>query len=83
MDEPFSAVDPQTRAQLLTDLSSLLAQDHRTTIFVTHNLREAAQMGDRMAVVIGGTLHQVGTPKQVTESPATPAVAAFLRELTQ
>lgn len=81
MDEPFSAVDPQTRSQLLGDLSSLLEQNHRTTIFVTHNLKEAAQMGNRVAVIIGGTLKQVGTPRQIKLKPADEAVAAFLKEL--
>ena len=81
MDEPFSAVDPQTRSQLLEDLSSLLAQDHRTTIFVTHNLKEAAQMGNRVVVIIGGELKQVGTPRQVKLKPADESVAAFLKEL--
>jgi tungstate transport system ATP-binding protein len=81
MDEPFSAVDPQTRSQLLEDLSSLLAEDHRTTIFVTHNLKEAAQMGDRVAVIVGGTLKQVGTPRQIKLKPADESVAAFLKEL--
>lgn len=81
MDEPFSAVDPQTRSQLLGDLSSLLEQDHRTTFFVTHNLKEAAQMGNRVAVVIGGMLKQVGTPRQVKLKPADKSVAAFLKEL--
>ena len=80
MDEPFSAVDPQTRSQLLTDLSSLLAQDHRTTIIVTHNLKEAAQMGDRVAVIVGGTLKQVGTPRQIKSHPAGESVRAFLKE---
>lgn len=80
MDEPFSAVDPQTRSQLLEDLSSLLAQDHRTTIIVTHNLKEAAQMGDRVAVIIGGTVKQVGTPRQIKAHPADESVKAFLKE---
>ena len=80
MDEPFSAVDPQTRSQLLEDISSLLAQDHRTTIIVTHNLKEAAQMGDRVAVVIGGTVKQVGTPRQIKAHPADESVRAFLKE---
>ena len=80
MDEPFSAVDPQTRSQLLADLSSLLAQDHRTAIFVTHNLKEAAQMGHRVAVIIGGTLKQVGTPRQIKARPADESVRAFLKE---
>jgi tungstate transport system ATP-binding protein len=81
MDEPFSAVDPPTRAQLLNDLSTLLSQDHRTTIFVTHNLKEAAQVGDRVAVIINGQLKQVGTPKQIKESPADESVKEFLKEL--
>jgi tungstate transport system ATP-binding protein len=80
MDEPFSAVDPPTRVQLLKDLSTLLSQDHRTTIFVTHNLKEAAQIGDRVAVVIGGELKQVGTPKQIKEKPADKSVKEFLME---
>jgi tungstate transport system ATP-binding protein len=81
MDEPFSAVDPPTRAQLLKDLSNLLSQDHRTTIFVTHNLKEAAQVGDRVAVIINGELKQVGTPKQIKEKPADKSVKEFLKEL--
>lgn len=81
MDEPFSAVDPQTRGQLLNDLSSVLAQEHRTTIFVTHNLKEAAQMGDRMAVVIGGELKQAGIPQEIKNNPIDPSVEKFLKEL--
>ena len=81
MDEPFSAVDPPTRRQLLQDLSRLLSHDHRTTVFVTHNLQEAAQMGDRVAVIIGGELKQVGTPKQVAARPVDKSVKEFLREL--
>ena len=77
MDEPFSAVDPQTRGQLLNDLSGVLAQEHRTTIFVTHNLDEAAQMGDRVAIVIGGELKQAGTPKQIQENPVDDSVRMF------
>ena len=81
MDEPFSAVDPPTRAQLLNDLSNLLTRNRRTTIFVTHNLKEAAQVGDRVAVIINGQLKQVGTPKQIKESPADQSVMKFLKEL--
>ena len=81
MDEPFSAVDPPTRAQLLNDLSSLLSQDHRTTIFVTHNLAEAAQIGNRMAVIINGELKQVGTPQAIKSMPADKNVAEFLKGL--
>ena len=44
LDEPFSALDPPTHAKLLDDLSALLKQDHRTAVFVTHNLNEAAKI---------------------------------------
>jgi tungstate transport system ATP-binding protein len=81
MDEPFSAVDPQTREKLLEDLSKVLAEDHRTTIFVTHNLKEAAQFGDRVAVIIGNELKQVGKPEQIKENPADLSVQDFVRGL--
>ncbi|MBI5943106.1 MAG: ABC transporter ATP-binding protein [Chloroflexi bacterium] len=81
MDEPFSAVDPPTRAQLLKDLSNLLSHDHRTTIIVTHNLTEAAQIGNRIAVIVHGELKQVGTPKEIKAKPADQSVKDFLREL--
>jgi tungstate transport system ATP-binding protein len=81
MDEPFSAVDPPTRAQLLKDLSTLLSEDHRTTIFVTHNLREAAQISDRVAVIINGELKQVGTSQEIKAKPADKSVKEFLNEL--
>jgi tungstate transport system ATP-binding protein len=81
LDEPFASLDPPTRAKLLDDLARLLADDHRTAIFVTHNLKEAAQFGDRLAVMIGGALRQVGPARQIKSKPADEAVAAFLREI--
>ncbi|GAB4564946.1 MAG: hypothetical protein Fur0017_01200 [Anaerolineales bacterium] len=81
MDEPFSAVDPQTREKLLEDLSRVLEEDHRTTIFVTHNLKEAAQFGDRVAVIINHELKQAGKPGQIKENPADASVRDFVRGL--
>ena len=81
MDEPFSAVDPPTRAQLLKDLSSLLSQNQRTTVIVTHNLAEAAQVGNRIAVIINGELSQVGTPQELRAKPADRSVEEYLKEL--
>lgn len=81
LDEPFAALDPPTHANLLDELSSLLAEDHRTAVFVTHNLKEAAQVGQRVAVIVGGKLKQVGTPRQIKTNPADESVAAFLKEL--
>ena len=60
LDEPFAALDPPTHAKLLEDLSALLEEDHRTAVFVTHNLNEAAKLSHRIAVIVGGRLRQVG-----------------------
>jgi ABC-type proline/glycine betaine transport system ATPase subunit len=83
LDEPFVALDPPTHTRLLDDLSNILKQDHRTAVFVTHNLREAAKVSNRIAVVIGGVLRQVGTAKQIKSHPADETVRAFLQELPQ
>jgi tungstate transport system ATP-binding protein len=81
LDEPFSSLDPPTRAKMLEDLSALLARDHRTAVFVTHNLNEAAKMSHRVAVIVGGMVRQVGPVRQIKAKPADEAVAAFLHEL--
>lgn len=83
LDEPFAALDPPTHARLLDDLSALLKEHHRAAVFVTHNLREATKLSQRMAVIVGGTLRQVGTPEQVKSTPADETVAAFLHEFPQ
>jgi tungstate transport system ATP-binding protein len=81
LDEPFPGLDPPTRARLLDDLAGLLAEDHRTAILVTHNLKEAAQLADRVAVIVGGKLRQVGSPRQIKAHPADREVAAFLKTM--
>ena len=83
LDEPFAALDPPTRAKLLEDLAALLAEHHRTAVFVTHNLNEAAKLSHRVAVIVEGMLRQVGTAKQIKSQPADETVKAFLQELPQ
>ena len=83
LDEPFSSLDPPSRARMLEDLSALLAEDHRTAVFVTHNLKEAAKLSQRVAVIVGGRLRQVGPVRQIKAHPADEAVEAFLQELPQ
>jgi tungstate transport system ATP-binding protein len=78
LDEPFGALDAPTRARLLDDLQGLLAATGTTTIFVTHDLNEALVLGQRVAVLLDGRLRQVGSPQEVFNSPADPAVAAFV-----
>ena len=78
LDEPFAALDPPTRAELLGQLQDLLRQEGCTTIFVTHDREEALRLGDRIAVVAGGQLCQVGTPAGVFGRPVSEEVARFV-----
>ena len=78
LDEPFSALDPPTRSRLLDDLGALLKETATTTVFVTHDLPEAAQLAGQMAVIIGNRLRQVGSPEVVFASPADEEVAGFV-----
>ncbi len=78
LDEPFSALDAPTRSRMLQDLHALLAQTGITTVFITHDLDEALLLGDRVAVMLGGVLRQVGRPQDVFTSPNDADVAAFV-----
>jgi len=61
LDEPFSALDPPTRARLLADLGKILPESGTTTIFITHNLEEARHLAGRIAVIMDGRLQVNGT----------------------
>jgi osmoprotectant transport system ATP-binding protein len=79
MDEPFGAVDPVTRGRLQKQLLSLQSELHKTIVFVTHDIDEAALLGDRIAVLSkGGVLEQYDTPGGVLGRPASPFVADFV-----
>jgi len=78
MDEPFSALDAPTRLKLLDDLRNIFARTNQTCVYVTHDLEEALSIGDRVAVLFNGQLHQIGPTKEVFSRPATPQVAAFM-----
>jgi tungstate transport system ATP-binding protein len=78
LDEPFSALDAPTRLRLLDDLKSILAETGTTTIFITHDLKEAARLASRVAVMLDGRIVQIGAPQQVFANPANSDVAAFL-----
>jgi tungstate transport system ATP-binding protein len=78
LDEPFSALDTPTRRGLLDDLRNILAETATTTLMITHNLQEAAQVSHHLSVIIGGKLRQTGTPEELQNSPASDEVAAFL-----
>jgi tungstate transport system ATP-binding protein len=79
LDEPFGALDPPTRGDLIADLLPLLRRQATTTLLVTHDHDEAIELGDRLAVLLGGRLAQLDRPEHILEQPADPAVAAFVR----
>jgi tungstate transport system ATP-binding protein len=81
LDEPFSALDPPAHSKLLGDLAALLAVEQCTAIIVTHNLEDASQLGDRVGILIGGRLRQVGSAERINSRPADEEVAAFLKKL--
>ncbi len=78
LDEPFSALDQPTRDDLLEDLSAALRETGVTTVFVTHDRAEALRLGDRVAVLMGGAIRQVGTAAAVFAAPVDEDVAAFV-----
>jgi osmoprotectant transport system ATP-binding protein len=79
MDEPFAAVDPVTRPRLQNQFLDLQEELNKTIVFVTHDLEEAAKLGDRIAVLSnGGVLEQYDTPEEILGHPATEFVADFV-----
>jgi sulfate transport system ATP-binding protein len=77
-DEPFGALDAQTRVHLRREIRALLKQVKVPAVFITHDQEEALELGDRIAVLNEGHLEQVGTPDEVYNHPATEFVATFL-----
>jgi sulfate/thiosulfate transport system ATP-binding protein len=77
-DEPFGALDAQTRVRLRREIRALLRQVNVPAIFITHDQEEALELGDRIAVLHAGHLEQVGTPEEVYNRPETEYVATFL-----
>ncbi len=78
MDEPLSALDPETREELTHEIARLHRQLGTTTLHVTHDFEEAVTLGDRIAVVARGRIAQIGTPEQVFRKPASRFVARFV-----
>ena len=77
-DEPFSNLDADRRTRIREEVRAILKASGSTAIFVTHDQEEALFMGDRLAVLNGGRLEQVGTPEEIFHSPATRFVAEFM-----
>ncbi len=77
MDEAFSALDPLIRAEMQDELLKLQEKAKRTIVFISHDLDEAMRIGDRIAIMEGGRVVQVGTPEEILQSPADDYVRAF------
>lgn len=81
MDEAFSALDPLIRTEMQDELIKLQASDRRTIVFISHDLDEAMRIGDRIAIMRGGEVMQVGTPDDVLKNPANDYVQSFFHEV--
>jgi glycine betaine/proline transport system ATP-binding protein len=79
MDEAFSALDPLIRTEMQDELLKLQEEDQRTIVFISHDLDEALRIGDRIAIMEGGSVIQVGTPEEILQNPANAYVRAFFR----
>jgi glycine betaine/proline transport system ATP-binding protein len=82
LDEPFSALDALIRADLQAEVLRLQELHNRTVIFVTHDLDEAIRLADRIALMEGGRIVQIGTPEELVTRPATDYVRRFVAKVS-
>lgn len=78
MDEPLSNLDAKLRVQMRTQISRLQRRLGTTTVYVTHDQTEAMTLGDRVVVMRGGVVQQVGTPQHLYDEPRNLFVAGFI-----
>lgn len=79
MDEAFSALDPLKRTEMQDLLLQLQREQERTIVFVSHDLDEAFKIGNRIAIMEGGRIVQVGTPDEILRNPSEAYVKAFFK----
>ena len=78
LDEPFGALDAKVRVEMRRWLRELHDATGLTTVFVTHDQEEALALADRVAIMAGGRIEQVGTPTEVYEAPQLASSMTFL-----
>jgi len=78
LDEPLSALDAKLRKEMRQELKALQRRIGIAFLFVTHDQEEALSLSDRVAIMNGGLLEQLGTPQEVYRTPKTRFVAEFL-----
>ncbi|WP_421445098.1 ATP-binding cassette domain-containing protein [Streptococcus suis] len=79
MDEPFSALDPISKAQLQDLIKELHEEFKMTTVFVTHDMDEAVKLADRICLMQDGQVVQLGSPDELRNHPANDFVKEFIR----
>jgi osmoprotectant transport system ATP-binding protein len=79
LDEPFGALDPVTRNEIHREFLHLQSSEARTIVLVTHDLREAVKLAQRLVVLEGGVVVQHGTGEEILRSPATGFVRSFFQ----
>jgi glycine betaine/proline transport system ATP-binding protein len=79
MDEAFSALDPLKRTEMQELLLTLQKEHQRTIVFVSHDLDEAFHIGNRIAIMEGGRIVQIGTPDEILRNPSDEYVRAFFK----
>jgi tungstate transport system ATP-binding protein len=83
LDEPFVALDSRTRAALLDDFEKIGDEVPATRIIVTHHLHEAIRLGDRLAILLGGSIRQCDTPALLEAEPVDDEVASIMAAETR
>lgn len=78
MDEPFSALDPMSREKLQDDLLAIKENLKKTTVFVTHDMKEALKLADRICIMKDGQVVQIGTPQELMNHPVNEFVKQFV-----
>ena len=78
LDEPLTALDPSLRDEVRATLLALQVRHRPALVIVTHDLEDAAVLGDRIGILVGGTLAQLDQPERLFQRPASLAVARFL-----
>jgi osmoprotectant transport system ATP-binding protein len=83
MDEPFSALDPISREKLQNDIQDLQKKIKKTIVFVTHDIREAVKLADRICLMQDGDIIQVGSPEDLLHNPVNDFVRTFTKRVQQ
>ena len=78
MDEPFSALDPITRANLQDEICKIQENTKKTIVFVTHDMDEAIKLASRICILEEGTIAQIGTPSEILKHPVNKDIEEFI-----